>query len=366
MVDRTVQLGEWDDPVPTLPEVAYEPAGVVAASPATTTRSTSPSSSSAPRSRPAAPRCSCPRPGRRSRRFWMGELFEEAGLSPLVSLNVVIGACRSWVSSSPPTGVSTGSRSPARTPSAPGSWSRRRADSRASPSNSAASPRASCSAGRRRADLARRHPPPLGPQRRPGLRGARPDAVHESLMRRVPGGASADAFGALMVGDPWDPAANVGPMIRAGPPGAGSAASSTRRWPTAARSCCPSSHQAGAGAGLLRQPGRLRRAPRTTTEPCSRRVFGPVGVILPFSHRGERSGSPTTRPTVWPRTSTARIPTGHALAAQTARRHGVGQRGGNMRPDAPFGGFGLSGVGREIGEWGIREYLEVQHVQWRP
>ena len=40
--------------------------------------------------------------------------------------------------------------------------------------------------------------------------------------------------------------------------------------------------------------------------------------------------------------------------------------GGNMRPDAPFGGFGLSGVGREIGEWGIREYLEPQHVQWRP
>jgi len=39
--------------------------------------------------------------------------------------------------------------------------------------------------------------------------------------------------------------------------------------------------------------------------------------------------------------------------------------GGGMRPDAPFGGFGRSGVGRELGEWGIREYLEVQHVQWR-
>jgi aldehyde dehydrogenase (NAD+)/betaine-aldehyde dehydrogenase len=37
--------------------------------------------------------------------------------------------------------------------------------------------------------------------------------------------------------------------------------------------------------------------------------------------------------------------------------------GGGFRPDAPFGGFGHSGIGRELGEWGIREFLEPQHVQ---
>lgn len=38
--------------------------------------------------------------------------------------------------------------------------------------------------------------------------------------------------------------------------------------------------------------------------------------------------------------------------------------GGGFRPDGVFGGFGASGIGREHGEAGIREYLEPQHIQW--
>ena len=38
--------------------------------------------------------------------------------------------------------------------------------------------------------------------------------------------------------------------------------------------------------------------------------------------------------------------------------------GGGFRLDAPWGGPGYSGVGRENGEEGFREFFEVKHVQW--
>jgi succinate-semialdehyde dehydrogenase/glutarate-semialdehyde dehydrogenase len=34
-------------------------------------------------------------------------------------------------------------------------------------------------------------------------------------------------------------------------------------------------------------------------------------------------------------------------------------------PQAPFGGFKESGLGREGGKWGLDEYLETKYVSWR-
>jgi aldehyde dehydrogenase (NAD+) len=35
-----------------------------------------------------------------------------------------------------------------------------------------------------------------------------------------------------------------------------------------------------------------------------------------------------------------------------------------MRPEGPWGGFKLSGFGREMGDDGFREFFQVKHIQW--
>jgi aldehyde dehydrogenase (NAD+) len=37
--------------------------------------------------------------------------------------------------------------------------------------------------------------------------------------------------------------------------------------------------------------------------------------------------------------------------------------GGAFNPVAPFGGYKQSGIGRELGRYGLEEYLEVKSLQ---
>jgi aldehyde dehydrogenase (NAD+) len=53
-------------------------------------------------------------------------------------------------------------------------------------------------------------------------------------------------------------------------------------------------------------------------------------------------------------------------AVAVARRLRTGQvaiNGGRFNPLAPFGGYKQSGVGRELGEYGLEEYLEIKSLQ---
>jgi acyl-CoA reductase-like NAD-dependent aldehyde dehydrogenase len=92
-------------------------------------------------------------------------------------------------------------------------------------------------------------------------------------------------------------------------------------------------------------------------------VFGPVLVIIPYDDvddavaiaNGTDYGLAAT---VWGETPQA------ALAV--ARRLRAGQvdvNGAPFNPQAPFGGFKRSGIGRENGRFGIEEFLEPVSVQ---
>ena len=92
-------------------------------------------------------------------------------------------------------------------------------------------------------------------------------------------------------------------------------------------------------------------------------IFGPVLSILPYDTEEEAiaiandsvyglSGG------VWSADK--------AHAEEVARRIRTGQvdiNGGAFNPSAPFGGYKQSGVGRERGEFGFEEYLEVKSLQ---
>jgi aldehyde dehydrogenase (NAD+) len=92
-------------------------------------------------------------------------------------------------------------------------------------------------------------------------------------------------------------------------------------------------------------------------------IFGPVLAVLPYTDEddavaianGTRYGLTGA---VWSADSE------HALAV--ARRLRTGQvdiNGGRFNPLAPFGGYKQSGNGRELGRYGLAEFLEVKSLQ---
>ncbi|MGH3253982.1 MAG: aldehyde dehydrogenase family protein [Streptosporangiaceae bacterium] len=358
--DRTIHLGGWNEPVPTMSDVVHQPVGVVAA----ITGYNYPLNLAIFKFGAAlAAGCTVvvlPSPRTPVTTLFLGELVREAGLPPGV-MNVITGNADVGRRLSSHPGVDhvsfTGS-------DAVGSHIMAQAAEGlkgltlelGGKSPSIVMPgvdvskiavdmhlRWSRNAGQGCAALARL-------------------LVHESLYDEFLE-AGAAAFDQMVVGDPWDPATNIGPMIRPDHQRRvisyidGSIALGGRKL-LEVSSPLPD-------RGWFVNPVLLGNLPRDAPA-VQEEIFGPVAVIMPFRDADEAVQLANDTPfglaaNVWCDDPIEARRMAEQIRAGTVWING----GGSMRPDAPFGGYGRSGIGRELGEWGIREYLEVKHIQWR-
>ena len=114
--------------------------------------------------------------------------------------------------------------------------------------------------------------------------------------------------------------------------------------------------------GLLYEPTLVR--PRSNdSEIVQREVFGPVLTYQTFASEGRRSSSRTRPSTASPPSSTR--------AARRAERVGRAVRAGTVWVNtflvrdlsAPFGGIGISGIGREGGDYALDFYSDLKTLQ---
>ncbi|MBB3051439.1 aldehyde dehydrogenase (NAD+)/betaine-aldehyde dehydrogenase [Prauserella isguenensis] len=93
-------------------------------------------------------------------------------------------------------------------------------------------------------------------------------------------------------------------------------------------------------------------------------LFAPIAIALPYSDVDEAVR--IANATSYGLAANVFGPLDEAMpVAERVRSGTVTINGGaGMRPDAPWGGPGRSGVGRELGEDGFAEFFEVKHIQW--
>lgn len=169
------------------------------------------------------------------------------------------------------------------------------------------------------------------------------------------------AMASLKLGDPFDAATRLGPLISAtqrerveGYIARGNA--------EGARLVTGGGRPAEFARGYYVQPTLFAEvAPSMTI--AQEEIFGPVLSVLPYDTEDEAVAIANgtiygLAGGVWSADP--------ARALSVARRMRTGQvdvNGGRFNLMAPFGGYKQSGVGRELGELGMEEYLQVKSIQ---
>jgi acyl-CoA reductase-like NAD-dependent aldehyde dehydrogenase len=185
------------------------------------------------------------------------------------------------------------------------------------------------------------------------------ESRHDELVQQM-----VDAMAALKVGDPTDPATDMGPLISQ------QQRERVERYISVGRD--EGAHVAFGGgrpAGL--DKGYFVEATLFTGVANSMRIaqeeiFGPVGVVIPFSSDEEAVRIANDSPFglsagVWAKDAARAFAIASGLRVGTVTLNGGG---GGVNAHGPFGGYKISGIGREFGEAGLDEYLETKTVNW--
>ena len=91
-------------------------------------------------------------------------------------------------------------------------------------------------------------------------------------------------------------------------------------------------------------------------------IFGPVLSVIPFETEEEAIQIANDTPYGLTNYIQTQDPEKVKRVARKLRSGMVDVNGAGIAVDAPFGGFKHSGIGREAGEHGLEEFLEVKAV----
>ncbi len=183
--------------------------------------------------------------------------------------------------------------------------------------------------------------------------------VHRSLFDQVVAGLSAFA-GRLKVGDPTEPATVVGPLISA---------------PQRQRVLdhIDSGRQEGEVVVGGDRPEHLEVGyyvePTLITgdnhmKVAREEIFGPVVVAIPFDDEDEGIAIANDSPFgLYDYVFSGDTARAFRVAKQLRSGH-VGINTAQRNMDAPFGGFKMSGIGRDGGDYSLEAYSEMQSIIW--
>ncbi len=184
--------------------------------------------------------------------------------------------------------------------------------------------------------------------------------VHRQVFEAVRDGL-AQMAGALKVGEPTDPATVVGPLISA------VQRERVERYVATARDeggdvVYGGGRPAGLGRGFYVQPTLIVGTNDLTV--AREEIFGPVVTMIPFDDEEEaiaiaNDSEYGLNDYVFSRDA------GRALTvAQRLEAGSVAINTGQQSQEAPFGGFKMSGIGRDRGDQGLLAYSETQGIIW--